>query len=202
MIFAPMLFPQEKIEVNEHGGEWDYLPHFLDEPEAERLYRNLQTQLAWKEESIRLFGKWIMQPRLTALYGEKAYTYSGREMQPLPFTTDLLYIKDKIEQYTGCRFNAVLCNLYRNGLDSMGWHSDDEKELGNNPVIASLSLGAERKFRLKHKDNRDIPVHKIALGNGSLLLMKGSTQHFWKHEIPKEPKVTAPRINLTFRYIT
>lgn len=196
-----MLFAEEEYAVNENGGEWNYFPHFFDESESERLFRNLQTQLVWKEESIRLFGKWIMQPRLTALYGEKAYTYSGREMNPLLWTPDLLYIKEKIEQHTGGRFNAVLCNLYRNGMDSMGWHSDDEKELGPNPVIASLSLGAVRKFKLKHTYNHEIPLHKMALGNGSLLTMKGTTQHFWKHEIPKEPGITDPRINLTFRYI-
>ena len=196
-----MLFPEDRFTVNEHGGEWWYVPHFFDEPESDRLFRNLYAQLAWKEEPIRLFGKWMMQPRLTALYGDKKYTYSGREMHPLPWTSDLVYIKEKVEQHTGSRFNAVLCNLYRNGADSMGWHSDDEKELGPNPVIASLSLGAVRKFKLKHKYNTDIPVHKMALGKGSLLTMKGTTQHHWKHEIPKEPGVTAPRINLTFRYI-
>jgi alkylated DNA repair dioxygenase AlkB len=196
-----MLFPEDRFAVNEHGGEWWYLPHFFDEPESDRLFRNLHAQLAWKEEPIRLFGKWMMQPRLTALYGDKKYTYSGREMHPLPWTSDLVYIKEKVEQHTGSRFNAVLCNLYRNGADSMGWHSDDEKELGPNPVIASLSLGAVRKFKLKHKYNTGIPLHKMALGNGSLLTMKGTTQHHWKHEIPKEPGITAPRINLTFRYI-
>lgn len=195
------MFFEEEYTVNEHGGEWWYLPHFFDEPESDRLFRNLYAQLAWKEEPIRLFGKWMMQPRLTALYGDKKYTYSGREMHPLPWTSDLVYIKEKVEQHTGSRFNAVLCNLYRNGADSMGWHSDDEKELGPNPVIASLSLGAVRKFKLKHKYDTGIPMHKMALGNGSLLTMKGTTQHHWKHEIPKEPGVTAPRINLTFRYI-
>jgi alkylated DNA repair dioxygenase AlkB len=197
-----MRFAGEEFAVNEHGGEWSYLPHFFEESESERLFRNLHARLAWKAESVRLFGKWIMQPRLTALYGDKKYTYSGREMNPLPWTPDLSYIKEKVEQHTGCRFNAVLCNLYRNGHDSMGWHSDDEKELGTNPVIASVSLGAVRKCKLKHKFNREIPVRKIMLGNGSLFLMKGSTQHYWKHEIPKEPGITAPRINLTFRYIT
>jgi alkylated DNA repair dioxygenase AlkB len=196
-----MLFPQEQTIRQENNAEWEYLPCFLDETDSGRLFQNLQSGLAWKEETIRLFGKWMMQPRLTALYGDKKYTYSGREMIPHAWTSDLLYIKQKVEHYTGCTFNAVLCNLYRNGNDSMGWHSDDEKELGNNPVIASVSLGATRKFKLKHKNNRQVAIQKINLQNGSLLIMRGRTQHDWKHEIPKEPKITEPRINLTFRTV-
>lgn len=196
-----MLFVGESIQYAKHGGDWLYVPEAFSPSEAENLFHALHNGLAWRQEEITLFGKKVMQPRLTALYGENAYTYSGREMNPLPWTPELLYIKEKIEKYAGGSFNAVLCNLYRDGTDSMGWHSDDEKELGRNPVIASVSFGAGRKFRLRHKTDKSVPVQTLFLQPGSLLIMRGTTQHFWKHEVPKEPKITEPRINLTFRYI-
>lgn len=177
-----------------------YHPHFLSEEEQQYYFDLLLNATPWKEDYIKLFGKTYAQPRLTALYGleDKSYTYSGLTLQPHRFTETLLTLKEKIEGVCKASFNTVLLNLYRNGSDSNGWHSDNEKELGKHPFIASLSLGIERKFQLKHKQ---VPGLKrdIILTPGSLLLMGGSTQEYWKHQIPKSKKVLRPRINLTFR---
>jgi len=180
-----------------------YFPSFLNDLDASNLFDRLNEETEWKEESITLFGKKFKQPRLTAWYGEEHmnYSYSGIKMIAVPFTPTLLKLRSLIEEFTNEPYNSVLLNLYRDGNDSNGWHSDDEKELGNDPVIASLSLGASRKFKLKHKFDKTIN-HDISLGHGSLLLMKGETQHFWKHQIPKSKKVDQARINLTFRKIT
>jgi alkylated DNA repair dioxygenase AlkB len=149
-----------------------------------------------------MFGKTLDQPRLTAYYAaaQKNYAYSNIKLEAIPFTPTLVLIKNKIELLTGHSFNCVLLNYYRNGDDSMGWHADDEKELGINPVIASLSFGAARNFQLQHRFEKSIPKVSITLNNASLLIMKGETQHFWKHQIPKQ-KNKGPRINLTFRQI-
>ncbi len=196
-----MLFGRESIIFQDHGGDWLYEPSVFSAGEAEKLFLILRDELAWRREEITLFGRKVMQPRMTALYGETPYTYSGLRMNPDPFTPELSLIRKRVEDICGTSFNAVLCNLYRNGNDSMGWHSDDERELGTNPVIASVSFGAVRKFRLRHKTDKNLPVQTLHLEPGSLLVMRGSTQHFWKHEVPKEPKIADARINLTFRYI-
>ena len=153
------------------------------------------------QKTIKLFGKTFAQPRLTALYGSegKPYSYSGIKMNPIPFTTTLNDIKKKIESLTQEKFNTVLLNLYRDGKDGNGWHSDDEKELGTQPTIASISFGAERPFQLRHK--KENLKCKFVLEHGSLLLMKGTTQEFWQHQIPKSKKILNQRINLTFRNI-
>jgi alkylated DNA repair dioxygenase AlkB len=179
-----------------------YYPKFIKDQDAQNLFDRLFKETEWREESIILFGKKYKQPRLNAWYGEEHmnYSYSGIKMIAVPFTTALLRLKSLIEDFTNEPFNSVLLNLYRNGNDSNGWHSDDEKELGKNPVIASLSLGAVRKFKMKHKCDTTIK-YEISLDNGSLLLMKAETQHFWKHQIPKSKKVDQARINLTFRRI-
>lgn len=179
-----------------------YYPHFIKFQDADDLFDRFYRETDWKEESITLFGKKYKQPRLTAWYGEENmnYSYSNIKMIAVPFTSTLLKLKSLIEEFTNESFNSVLLNLYRDGNDSNGWHSDDEKELGKDPVIASLSLGAVRKFKLKHKLDNKI-FYDISLGHGSLLLMKSETQHFWKHQIPKTKKVDQPRINLTFRRI-
>jgi alkylated DNA repair dioxygenase AlkB len=179
-----------------------YYPKFIKDQDAQNLFDRLFKETEWREESIILFGKKYKQPRLTAWFGEEHmnYSYSGIKMIAVPFTTALLRLKSLIEDFTNEPFNSVLLNLYRNGNDSNGWHSDDEKELGKNPVIASLSLGAVRKFKMKHKCDTTIK-YEISLDNGSLLLMKAETQHFWKHQIPKSKKVDQARINLTFRRI-
>lgn len=156
----------------------------------------------WQQDDIKIFGKVYQQPRLTALYGDdgKSYSYSNITMYPKPMTPLLKEIKSKIELMTQTVFNTVLLNLYRDGTDSNGWHSDNEKELGKNPVIASVSLGAKRSFKLKQRGDKKLN-YKIFLNHGSLLLMQGETQHHWLHELPKSKKITEPRINLTFRVI-
>ena len=182
-------------------GEVFLYENFLIENEAFEWYELLEKNIAWKQEGMKMYGKYLDFPRLSAWYGDagKVYKYSGLVNTPLPFTKELLVIKETIEKKTGKTFNAALLNLYRDGRDSMGWHSDDEKELGNNPVIASLSFGATRTFQLKHKVNKE--KRSILLPNNSLLMMQGSTQHFWQHQIPKTAQQLKPRINITFRKI-
>ena len=179
-----------------------YIPDFLSVMASQRYFQNLKSSLEWRQDEIKLFGKNILQPRLTALYGnsEKNYTYSGLTIKPLQWTEDLLKIKKAVEEMSDITFTSCLANLYRHGQDSMGWHADDEKELGENPEIASVSLGAERWFHLRHSSIPGL-TEKILLRNGSLLIMKGETQHYWKHQIPKTKKDIGERINLTFRKI-
>lgn len=178
-------------------------PTFFSPEESTYLFKNLVEKIDWQHYQIRIFGKLIDQPRLTAYYGEKdkSYTYSGLQLIANPWNEELLLIKKKIAEVEQMNFNSVLLNYYRTGNDSMGWHSDDEKSLGRNPAIASVSFGETRLFQLKHRLQKDIPKVEIPLAPGSLLVMKGETQHFWQHQIPKSPKQTAPRINLTFRNI-
>jgi alkylated DNA repair dioxygenase AlkB len=170
-------------------------------PEADRLFATLQTGLVWQEESIFIFGRWVKVPRLMCWYGDADafYRYSGVNHQPLPWNAALQSVRAQVEQQCSCTFNSVLANLYRDGLDSMGCHADDEKELGLNPVIASLSLGDERLFKLHHKKRKE--TLDIVLGHGDLLVMAGALQHHWRHSVPKTRKPKTPRINLTFRNI-
>jgi len=179
-----------------------YYPSFFTSEEAAAYFNILRKETPWQQDDITLFGKTYAQPRLTALYGNngKAYRYSGITMKPHRFTETLSEIKLKIEQVTEVAFTTVLLNLYRDGNDSNGWHSDDEKELGKNPVIASVSFGTPRVFQLKHKKDNTLK-HKLILESGSLLVMKGATQENWKHQIPKSKKVTDARINATFRVL-
>ena len=190
------------INLELPDADIQYVDRFIDPYRAKLYFNTFLNKVSWQQDTIKLFGKTFNQPRLTALYGSegKSYSYSGITMKPTPFTPELIEIKKRIEKFTSLQFNAVLLNLYRDGNDSNGWHSDDEKELGDNPVIASVSLGAGRQFQLKHKIVKHLR-HKLELENGSLLLMKGTTQKYWKHQIPKTKKITSPRINLTFRYI-
>lgn len=177
-------------------------PIFMDNKQADYYYEHLLEQIKWEQYHIKMFGKTLPQPRLTAWYGDKgaAYSYSGIQLMPLPFTAELLLLKNSIEACTKREFNSVLLNLYRNQQDSMGWHSDDEKELGDFPFIASLSLGSSRVFQLKHKVDK-LLKGKIELSHGSLLCMGGPMQSFWQHAIPKSNIPCGPRINLTFRQI-
>jgi alkylated DNA repair dioxygenase AlkB len=177
-------------------------PIFMDNKQADYYYEHLLAQVRWEQYHIKMFGKTLPQPRLTAWYGENgaAYSYSGIQLIPLPFTAELLSLKNSIEAYTKQEFNSVLLNLYRNQQDSMGWHSDDEKELGDFPFIASLSLGSSRIFQLKHKVDK-LLKGKIELSHGSLLCMGGPMQSFWQHAVPKSNIPCGPRINLTFRQI-
>jgi alkylated DNA repair dioxygenase AlkB len=163
------------------------------------LLQRLLAETEWRAETITLWGKPVQQPRLSAWYGDARYSYSGMTLEPQPFTPLQLAIKAAIEQASGRRFNSVLLNYYRDEQDSMGFHSDDERELGQNPAIASFSVGEARTFILKHK--RLPKTVKLSLGDGSLLLMAGSLQHHWRHGINKEKSPRGPRINLTFRNI-
>jgi alkylated DNA repair dioxygenase AlkB len=156
---------------------------------------------AWRQEEITVYGKPYLQPRLSAWYGDLAYSYSGIRLEPLPWTPTLLDIKLQVEALVDHEFNSVLLNYYRDQNDGMGMHSDDERELGPQPVIASLSLGEERNFLLKHKSRKDLKTVKLALPTGSLLLMQGETQRYWRHGINKERQVCGSRLNLTFRSI-
>lgn len=165
---------------------------------------HLVDETPWRAEKIVVWGKTFPQPRLIAWYGDfaKNYTYSGIRLTPLPWTADLLAIKDRVEGAAATTFNSVLLNYYRDQRNSIGFHSDDERELGERPIIASLSLGAERTFILKHKTRRDLQAVRLRLGSGSLLLMGGETQRYWKHGVNKETRPCGPRVNLTFRQIT
>jgi alkylated DNA repair dioxygenase AlkB len=178
-----------------------FYEHFFTNRQSDELFKKLKENIRWQQDKIKLYGKIIDLPRLTAWYGEKAYGYSGITMPVHPFTDELQLIKSAIEKATDTKFTGVLLNYYRNGNDSVSWHSDDEKELGKNPIIASVSFGATRTFQLRHKTRKDLKKQAISLSNGSLLLMKGSTQHFWEHQVPKTSKPIGPRINLTFRDI-
>lgn len=177
-------------------------PHFLGESAADAFFAQLREEIEWEQGEIRMFGKWVKEPRLSAWYGDPgaSYTYSGKKQEPLPWIDPLLNLKQAIENATGESFNSVLLNLYRFGQDSMGWHSDDEAELGNQPIIASLNLGATRNFQFRHRENKQLKK-KLDLTHGSLLVMAGDTQTYWQHQIPKTKKAVGERMNLTFRKI-
>jgi alkylated DNA repair dioxygenase AlkB len=196
------LFPSEKIVFDLPNSEMVYYPNFFDSENSNRLFQKLKTEIPWQQDSITVYGKSHLQPRLTALYGNegKPYGYSNIIMQPHLWSPLIMFIKNEIEDICNANFTTVLLNYYRNGKDSNGWHADNEKELGRNPIIASVSFGAERIFQMKHNTKLE-QKQNILLQHGSLLLMQGETQHFWKHQIPKTTKVIAPRINLTFRII-
>jgi alkylated DNA repair dioxygenase AlkB len=179
-----------------------FLPAFFSRPESDALFQALRDSTPWKQETITLYGKTVPLPRLTAWHGEqgKTYSYSGISADAVPWTPALLTIKERIEAASGVIFNSVLLNLYRNGRDSVSWHSDDEPELGTNPVIGSVSFGETRAFQFRHKKERHLR-RQLELAHGSYLLMRGPTQHCWQHQVPKTRGPCGPRINLTFRVI-
>lgn len=196
------LFPPNKTSLDLPQAEISYIPNFLSKPFADNLLELLIKNTIWQSDKITVFGKTHLQPRLTAYYtsNNTPYSYSNITMESKPIPDYLEQIKQKIEQASNEKFNAVLLNLYRNGQDSNGWHADNEKSLGINPTIASLSLGAERYFHFKHRTIKS-ERHKINLQHDSLLIMKGEMQHHWLHQIPKTKIHKEARINLTFRYI-
>ena len=180
-----------------------YLGHLeLPQPHAQILQR-LIAEITWSTQKIMVWGRQVLQPRLTAWYGDPgaSYAYSGIQLQPQAWTPLLLDITGRVEETAGAIFNSVLLNYYRDNNDSIGFHSDDEAELGERPVIASLSLGEERTFILKHKRLRKAAPVRLRLASGSFLLMAGDTQHYWRHAVPKERQHCGPRVNLTFRKI-
>ncbi|WP_139924939.1 alpha-ketoglutarate-dependent dioxygenase AlkB [Hymenobacter sp. DG01] len=196
MPLAPIALPHAELLFD---------PNFLPPAEAQTLLQELTSRLAWKHEPIKLFGREVMQPRLTAWHGDAgaSYRYSGIQLQPEPWTPALLHLRRQVEAATGTTFNSVLLNLYRSGQDSMGWHADDEPELGPEPIIASVTLGATRNFRLKPRDPQHTAHGPITLPltAGSLLLMRGPTQRYWLHALPKTARPVGHRLNLTFRLV-
>ncbi|MEL0099551.1 MAG: alpha-ketoglutarate-dependent dioxygenase AlkB [Opitutae bacterium] len=198
------LILEEPGEINLPDAELFYYPKLFQAKKADDLLNKIKDGIEWTQNTIRFYGKESLVPRLEAWYGDpgKSYAYSGIHMDPKPWTRELLIIKQEIEPIAGVTFNSVLINYYRDGKDRVAWHSDDEKELGQNPIIGSVSLGAERKFKLRHKQYKTNGLkHEFILRKGSFLLMKGVTQHHWMHEIPRTAKPIGPRINLTFRII-
>lgn len=186
------------------GGELLLDEGWLPQGEAARLFLSLVGETPWQQEAVVIAGRHVLQPRLTAWYGDEgaSYTYSGLTVHPLPWTEVLGGLRERVQAATGHPFNSVLINHYRDGQDAMGFHSDDEKELGENPVIASLSLGATRRFLLRYrKRDAAVPDVELDLPSGSLLVMGGTTQHFWKHGVPRVAGDVGPRLNLTFRRI-
>lgn len=180
----------------------DYRPGIFSADESAVLLGKFISAVPWKQENIQMYGKTLKTPRLTAWYGDndKAYTFSGTKYDPIPWTEELLNIKDRIEPIAGTRFNSVLLNYYRDANDSVAWHSDDEYELGIQPVIASVSFGQVRRFDIRYKQDHSRKF-SIYLENGSLLIMKGDLQHSWEHRIAKSAQIMKERVNLTFRVI-
>ena len=179
-----------------------YWPQALGAERANALLESLRAGIAWRQEHVVIFGQRRLVPRLVAWHGDPDahYTYSGTAHEPRPWTPDLQALRAVAETLTGHRYNSVLLNLYRDGRDGMGWHADDEPELGREPAIASFSLGAARRFRLRHRRSRQ--VVELELGHGSLLSMAGETQHHYVHAVPKTARTVGERINLTFRWVT
>ena len=178
-----------------------YIPNFIEQNEASILYDILLDSIKWQRDSVKMFGKTHILNRKMAWYGDsdKKYSYSGISRSPISWTSELSKIKQRCETLCLHSFNSCLLNYYQDGIQGMGWHADNEKELGNNPIIASVSLGAVRTFRCKHRmSNHTID---IVLEPGSLLIMKGSMQHNWVHSLPISRRIKDARINCTFRTI-
>ena len=181
----------------------EFQESFLSASEANRLFKKLEATIAWSQHRVRIFGRDYPCPRLSAWYGDASatYRYSGQTLEPKCWTAELLDLKNRVSEHCAAELNSVLLNLYRDGSDGMGWHSDDEPELGPEPLIASISAGETRKFRMRHRKRKDLPARSWSLTPGSLFIMRGPTQRYWQHEVPKTKRVIHPRINLTFRMV-
>ena len=197
----------QKIEtpnpiIKLQDAELLYHSAFYDKTESDRIFKTLLETIEWKQDKIMMYGKELPLPRLSAWYGDnnKPYTYSGITLNPLPWTEELLQIKEKIEVEAKVKFSSVLLNRYRDGQDYVGWHTDAEKELGKNPVIGSVNFGATRKFLLRRIDDHK-EKFEVELKHGTFLMMSGATQHFWQHQVPKTAHKIGERLNLTFRVI-
>jgi alkylated DNA repair dioxygenase AlkB len=186
-------------QILSEDGIVEYYGKILSQEEADRYLELLMEKTLWKNDEVVIFGRHIITKRQVAWYGDSdfLYSYSNTTKKAIPWTTELTALKQKVEQVTGTTFNSCLLNLYHNGEEGLGWHSDDEKELGERNTIASLSLGAPRRFLFKHKQTKNTVT--VILEHGSLIVMKGDTQKNWLHSLPKTKNVTGPRINLTFR---
>jgi alkylated DNA repair dioxygenase AlkB len=196
-------FPSAAQRIVIPGGELHYYPGAFTADESTALLAKLRDTVNWTRREIRLYGRRIMMPRLIAWYADPGveYEYSGQSSPHNDWTSELLAIKARVETISRHAFNGALLNFYRDGNDSMSWHSDDERSLGVNPVIASISFGATRIFQLRHRRERSIKPLTLALTSGSLLIMSGETQHHWQHRLPKTKKATGERINITLRRI-
>ena len=196
------LAERDPIAIELPDAELKYWPAAFSAAEALGLVTRLRGDLDWHSEEVVIFAERRRVPRLVAWYGnsDAVYTYSGVRHEPQAFTADLAMIRERVQTLSGARFNSVLANLYRDGRDGMGWHADDERELGTNPVIASVSLGATRRFVLRHRRRKAL-THALDLEPGSLLLMAGATQHHWLHALPKTQREVGERINLTYRWV-
>lgn len=195
------LFASDFVELLPTDGSAKLCEWVLGEVDPTQVMHDLLETVPWTSQTITMFGKQHVEPRRTAWFGDEgaSYTYSGITMTPHAWTPLLHSLREICEQRSGSSFNSVLLNLYRDGHDKMGWHADNEPELGAEPVIASLSLGATRKFRLRHRVTKE--VVECALPTGSLVVMSGLSQKCWVHEVPQQKRVAEPRINLTFRKI-
>lgn len=191
----------ERIPILNSEDELWFDEYFIPKDDIVLFFNSLRDETEWIQPQIRMFGKWVDQPRLMSWQATEdlKYSYSGITLNPKPFSVAVSQIALKIEERTGLNFNSVLVNYYRNGQDSMGWHADDEQELGHDPIIASVSFGDQRDFLLRHNTRKDLNL-KLPLPSGSLLLMGKGMQLNWKHSLPKR-KHAGPRINLTFRKI-
>lgn len=178
-----------------------YRTDLFDPDESKSLMEILTKTIQWERPLFKIYGKEFPVPRMTAWYGEVEYKYSGIINLPLPWTEELLMIKEKAEDASGAEFNSVLLNFYRSGVDHMSWHSDDEKSLGVNPVIASVTFGEVRKFSVKHRKDKTLKPITLELASGSLVIMKGEMQEYWHHRINPSKRPMGPRINLTFRKV-
>ena len=173
-----------------------YRPGWIDD--SDTLFSRLKTQIRWQQHDIRIHGRSVPTPRLTAWMGDHAYRYSGLTNEPQPWPPTLATLRDRLSEELGTPFNSCLANLYRNGSDSMGYHADDEPEFGPQPVIASISLGARRRFALRHRTSKQRWTWE--LGAGDLLVMSGESQRDYRHAVPKTARPVGPRMNLTFRH--
>jgi alkylated DNA repair dioxygenase AlkB len=195
--------PESKgsVQILNRDGNVDYLPSVFDPETCSTLLSTLLDSLDWRVDELYMFGKLITTKRKVAWIGDEgcAYTYSGVKKYPLPWSPELLVIKAELEKISGWKFNSCLLNLYHDGTEGMGWHSDDEPELEQTAPIASLSLGGERKFSFKHKLDKE--TTSLVLENGSVLIMHAPTQQHWQHSLTKTKLTVGPRINLTFRVI-
>jgi alkylated DNA repair dioxygenase AlkB len=196
------LLPTEPLRLDLPDADVRLWSRAFVPDEADVQFSALHSRIDWRQEDILIFGERRRVPRLVAWHGDPgtSYTYSGTVHEPLPWTVELQSIRARVESLSGYRYNSVLLNLYRDGRDGMGWHADDESELGRDPVIASVSLGATRRFCLRHRRHKDVKLD-LLLPHGSLLCMGGATQHHWVHALPKTRRPVGERINLTFRLL-
>tara|TARA_Y100001934_G_C12148237_1_gene675994 strand:- start:241 stop:894 length:654 start_codon:yes stop_codon:yes gene_type:complete len=186
------------------GSDIEYIPCFIESEMATSIFKKLVDTTQWSQPQLHLFGRKRKVPRLSAWHGDQGaiYCYSRLQNKPLEWNSSLMILKELVEQYIECSFNSVLLNLYRSGADSMGWHQDNEPELGQHPVIASISLGGVRRFVLRHLYSEKLRMIECKPQHGSLIVMRGSTQNLWQHAVPKTMRTTEPRLNLTFRFVS